>query len=133
MQFNRFRALAGAAVVTSAMTAAEAQPVFDQDGPFGLGEDTGPPATCETIGTWIDRVPDYDGRISMAMKGQLVESHWDGTLAYLIMCPAEGVQVMCVTYHPEEVNGETILLAGGYNRYGETQVVLDPCLVFPAE
>ena len=132
MRLKTVPALACALALISSAAITEAEPVFDQDGPFGLGEDTGPPATCETIGTWIDRVPDYDGRISMAMEGTLVESHWDGALAYLIMCPPEGVQVMCVTYQPEEVNGETILIAGGYNRAGDRQIVLDPCLVFPA-
>ena len=133
MQFKTFQALAGALALLAGAAASAAEPVFEQDGPFRMGEDTGPPATCETIGNWIDRVPDYEGRISMAMKGALVESHWDGALAYLIMCPPEGVQVMCVTYQPEDVTGETILIAGGYNRSGDRQIVLDPCLVFPAE
>ncbi|SFD25273.1 hypothetical protein [Tropicimonas isoalkanivorans] len=113
--------------------AADTIPDFDEDGPFREGEGFGNPATCDTIGDWIDRVPEYDGRISMTITGEIVESHWDGALAYLIMCEPEEVQVMCITYSPAEVNGETIMFAGGYNRSGERQVVLDPCLVFPNE
>ncbi len=56
-----------------------------------------------------------------------------GALAYLIMCPSEGVQVMCITYQAEEVTGEIVRFAGGYQRAGEKQVVLDPCLVYSVE
>lgn len=104
---------------------------FDNEGPFREGEGFGTPATCETMADWIDRVPDYSGRISMTITGEIVESHWDGALAYLIMCEPEDIQVMCVTYYPAEVNGETIMFAGGYNRAGESQIALDPCLVYP--
>ncbi len=110
-----------------------AEPIFEDDGPFRPGEGFGAPATCNTIGGWLDRVPDYEGRISMIIDGAVEESHWDGALAYLIMCEPGGVQVMCVTYHPREASDETIRFAGGYNRAGENQVVLDPCLVYPAE
>ena len=115
-------------------TAAAAQePVFDEDGPFRRGEDIGPPASCDTMADWIDRAPDYDGRISMAIDGVITESHWDGALAYVIMCDPDQVQVMCVTYYPQEVTGDVVRFAGGYNRHAERQVVLDPCLVFPAD
>jgi hypothetical protein len=50
--------------------------------------------TYETIDDWIDRVPDYDGHITMVIKGAIEESHWDGVLAYLIVCKPEGIQVM---------------------------------------
>ena len=115
-----------------AAVAAE-EPVFDEDGPFRQGEGFGTPVTCKTMADWIDRAPDYSGRISMVIDGEIVESHWDGALAYLIMCEPEDIQVMCVTYYPQEVTGETIRFAGGYNRNGERQIILDPCLVFPAD
>lgn len=117
----------------SSSIAAEVIPHFDEEGPFREGEGVGNPATCETIAEWIDRVPDYNGRISMTITGEIVESHWTGELAYLIMCEPESIQVMCVTYYPEEVDGETIIFAGGYQRHGEKQIVLDPCLTSPAE
>ena len=58
-----------------------AEPVFDEDGPFGPGEAVGSPATCETMPDRIERAPDYDGRISMAIEGTIVSSEWDGALA----------------------------------------------------
>lgn len=112
---------------------ASAEPVFDDKGPFRPGEGFGTAATCETLPDWIERAPDYEGRISMVIEGSIVESHWDGALAYLIMCQPEQVQVMCVTYQPKEVTGEPILLAGGYSRVDERKVILDPCLTFPID
>ncbi len=92
------------------------------------------PATCQTLGDWIERVPDYDGRISMSIKGALQESNWDGALAYLIICAPDEVQVMCVTYYPFEGDpNDTVLLAGGYTRVGEKRIMLDPCLAYDAE
>jgi len=108
-------------------------PHFPEEGPFRQGEGFGTPATCDTIGDWIDRVPAYDGRISMVISGTLQDSHWDGALAYLIMCEPEDVQVMCVTYHESEVDGQTVLLAGGFNRLDDRRIVLDPCLAYPGE
>ncbi|MHA6687254.1 hypothetical protein [Mesorhizobium sp. A556] len=114
-------------------TLAIAQPVFEEDGPFRSGEGFGTTATCETIGDWIDRVPDYDGRITMVIKGSIEESHWDGALAYLIMCKPEGIQIMCVTYAQRKASREIVLFAGGYSRVGERQIMLDPCLIYPVD
>ena len=110
-----------------------AQPGFDPMGPFTMGEAMPDhPATCETIGQWIDRAPDYQGRISMAIQGALVETHWDGALAYLIICDPKDVQVMCVTYEPAAPDPDRqVLLAGGFIRVGERQIMLDPCLISP--
>ena len=124
-------ALLGVLVLPGALLAED--PAFDPDGPFRPGEGFGTPATCATLPLWIDRAPEVAGRISMTVDGVLSEAHWDGALAYLILCEPEEVQVMCVTYHPREVDGETIRIAGGYQRVGDRQVILDPCLVFPAE
>ena len=75
-----------AIVLYASCTFGIAQPVFEQDGPFREAEGFGTPATCQTIDDWINRVPDYDGRITMVIKGAIEESHWDGALAYLVMC-----------------------------------------------
>lgn len=123
-----------ATTVTSTILAApeaRADPVFDEQGPFRPGEGFGIPATCATMPDWIDRAPDYHGRISMVIEGPIAESHWDGALAYLIMCQPDEVQVMCVTYYRKDAGDEPVQFAGGYNRVGESQIVLDPCLVYP--
>ena len=112
---------------------AAADPIFEEDGPFRQGEGFGTPATCETIRDWIDRVLDYDGRISMVINGPIRESHWDGALAYLIMCDPGGIEVMCVTYTEQDVTGEPVQFAGGYNRVDERRIMLDPCLTYPVE
>ncbi|KAB2756840.1 hypothetical protein ACRRRS_20940 [Brucella anthropi] len=122
-----------AIVLYASCTFGIAQPVFEQDGPFREAEGFGTPATCQTIDDWINRVPDYDGRITMVIKGAIEESHWDGALAYLVMCKPEGIQVMCVTYAEREASPKSVLFAGGYSRVGERQIVLDPCLVYPLD
>tara|TARA_R100000789_G_scaffold7097_3_gene11427 strand:+ start:847 stop:1269 length:423 start_codon:yes stop_codon:yes gene_type:complete len=107
--------------------------LYPEEGPFRPGEGFGTPATCETMPDWIDRAPEVNGRVSMVIEGPIVESHWDGALAYLIMCQPEQVQVMCVTYYPEDVTGEPVQFAGGYNRAGERQIILDPCLTYSVD
>lgn len=109
-----------------------AEPAVDPAGPFVLGEAfPDHPATCDTLPDWADRAPDYDGRISMAIRGELQSSAFDGVLAVLVMCPAEQVQVVCVTYQPHDVvAGREIMLAGGFAGSGDGQVILDPCLAY---
>lgn len=108
----------------------QADPCCDPDSPFREGEgwaDT--PATCETIARWAARAPETDARITMVMEGRLAEVHWDGALAYLILCEAAGAQVMCVTYETNGLEpGDAAVVAGGYQRAGPRQVILDPCL-----
>lgn len=113
---------------------ASAQVCCDPESPFGLGEAFPEiPATCETIGGWIDRAPEIDARITMTIVGPVTEVHWDGSLAYLLMCEQTSVQVMCVTYSTNDLEpGDVVLLAGGYSRVGEKQVLLDPCLPYDA-
>ncbi|WP_246233307.1 hypothetical protein [Aurantimonas aggregata] len=117
--------LGGAGQIASAQ-----EPVIDPASPYRLAEGMAEePATCENLAYWLDRAPDYDGRISMTVVGPLRESHWDGALAYLIMCEPGGAQVMCVTYAPREVDpNKSVLLAGGYQRIDKDKVMLDPCL-----
>ena len=113
-------------------TLALAQPVIEPGSPFVIGElfpDT--PATCDTLPDWIDHVPDYDGRISMAIRGRLIESDWDGALAWLVMCPTDRVQVICATYEPlDPLPDRDITLAGGVAGWGEGKLLLDPCLPY---
>ncbi len=124
----RASTLAAALAVSSA--AAQAQDCCDPAGPFRKGEAyADEPATCETIGDWIDRVPDYDGRLTMSVRGALSAVETDGTLAYLIMCDAPGVRVLCVTYSTNGMQpGDVVLFGGGYAPVDESRVMLDPCL-----
>ena len=92
----------------------------DPSGPFRPGEAYAEqPATCETIGRWIERAPDVDRRITMTIHGALAAVESDGVLAYLIMCPEPGVQVMCVAYQTNGMQpGDVVTFAGGYARVG---------------
>ncbi|MBO0663508.1 hypothetical protein LQ948_12765 [Jiella sp. MQZ9-1] len=107
-------------------------PVIDPAGPFRLGEGfADEPATCASLPAWIEKAPDYDGRISMTITGPLRESHWDGALAYLVMCDPKGVEVTCVTYAPHVIDpAKSVMLAGGYRHVGARRVILDPCLAY---
>lgn len=117
-----------------AVAPAFAEPRIDPASPFRLGEGMPlEPATCRTLPDWADKAPDYDGRISLAIQGRLEESQWDGAPAYLLMCPADGLQVMCITYYPETPDpNRQVVLAGGYIRAEEKLIILDPCLSSPA-
>lgn len=109
---------------------ASAQECCDPAGPFRTGEAyADEPATCGTVAGWIDRAPAYDGRITMSIRGALSAVETDGTLAYLVMCEAPGVRVLCVTYSTNGMQpGDVVLFGGGYSRVYETRVMLDPCL-----
>lgn len=126
---NLTRAAVVAALVC-ASAPAFAEQCCDPASPFRIAEgypDT--PATCETAPHWIENAPDLDRRVSFAIAGEIVDIQWDGALAYLVMCDEAAVQVMCVTYSRDDREiGETVLIAGGYSRVGERQIMLDPCL-----
>ena len=69
---RRSRLILPTAFALIATSAIATTPEFDPEGPFRQGEGFGPPATCATLPDWIDRVPDYDGRISMTVTGRIV-------------------------------------------------------------
>lgn len=125
--------LAVVAALLAATPATSAEAWKAPDSPFMPGEAYAEvPATCETVADWIDKAPETDSRVTMSVLGDLVAVEWDGALAYLVMCPESGVQIMCVTYSKDGRNvGDTVLFAGGYNRVGERQIMLDPCLASP--
>lgn len=124
----RASTLAAALAVSSA--AARAQDCCDPAGPFRTGEAAADePATCDTIGYWMERVPAYDGRLTVSIQGVLSAVETDGTLAYLVMCEAPGVRVMCVTYSTNGMQpGDFVAFGGGYAPVDETRMMLDPCL-----
>jgi hypothetical protein len=108
----------------------QASDCCDPESPFREGEGyADQPATCENIAYWADKAPDTNDRISLAIKGKLSSVASTGALAYLVMCDAPGLQVLCVTYETNGMRaGEEVTFAGGYERRGEKRVVMDPCL-----
>jgi hypothetical protein len=101
----------------------------DPNSPFREGEGwADEPATCENIAYWAERAPTTNARISLAIKGKLsaVDA---GVLAYLVMCDAPGMQVVCVTYETNGMRpGDVVAFGGGYERSGPKRVIIDPCL-----
>jgi hypothetical protein len=105
----------------------------DSKSPFRLGEgyaDT--PATCETLSHWAERAPKTDARVSMVIRGKLSDVGATEALAYLEMCDAKGLRVVCVTYKTNGMRmGDVVTFAGGYDRRSKEWVMLDPCLASP--
>lgn len=128
--WNVLKPFAAVALLFLSTGAGAAQEWKRPDSPFMIGEAYPEvAATCETINYWINHSPEIGGRISFAIEGQLVAAEWDGALAYLVMCEAPNVQVMCVTYSKDGRDvGDTVLFGGGYARVGDHQIMLDPCL-----
>ncbi|QIG50462.1 hypothetical protein G5V57_23680 [Nordella sp. HKS 07] len=89
-----------AALLSGVPDAISTEPWQGRDSPFVLGEvlPETTPATCASVKHWAAEAPQVDDRVSFAIVGRLVSAEWDGTLAYLIMCPESDIQVMCVTY-----------------------------------
>ncbi len=102
----------------------------DPNSPFREGEGRADrDATCENIAYWADRAPTTTDRISLTIKGKLAAVQWDGVLAYLVMCDARGMQVMCVTYQTNGMRaGDLVSMRGGYERRDAKRIVMDPCL-----
>lgn len=117
-------------IAAFAPCAATAQDPFGPLAPFREGEALATrAATCATLPDWIDHVPETTDRISLTVRGRLSLVDHDGTLAYLIMCEPEDVQVLCITYETGgRVPGDGAVIAGGYIRADERRVILDPCL-----
>ena len=113
--------------------AGAAQDPFGPLGPFRAGEAMADrAATCATLPDWIDHAPDSGDRISLTVRGRLSAVDRDDALAYLVLCAAEDVQVLCVTYETGDFQpGDGAVMAGGYIRAGDRQVMLDPCLAMP--
>lgn len=117
-------------VLILASTGLGATGCCDPNSPFREGEGWAQkPATCENIAYWAERAPKTNARISLAIKGKLSAVDWNGVLAYLVMCDAPGIRVICVTYQTNGMRaGEVVLFGGGYERRGAGQIVMDPCL-----
>lgn len=127
-------AFAATVATVSASMNAWSSECCDPTSPFVLGEAFPEnPASCETANRWIEEAPEIDARISFTIAGALSEVHSDGALAYLIMCEPDNVQVICVTYSTNDLErGDVVLLAGGYSRIGDQEIMLDPCLPYEA-
>ncbi len=119
-------------LIWPAPLSAEDAACCDPMGPFSAAETSARhPATCETIGAWIDRAPDGAERINLTISGVLSFVGRDDALAYLVMCPPDGVQILCVAYQTNGMQiGDTVVFGGGFSRAGPDRIILDPCLAY---
>lgn len=118
------------ALVLLAPAAMSASDCCDPESPFREGEGYAETAaTCENIAQWADRAPKTDERFSLYIKGKLSAVHWTGVIAYIIMCDENVMEVVCVTYETNDLRaGDVVSFAGGFQRRGERQIFMDPCL-----
>jgi hypothetical protein len=128
--FSTFVAVVVVFLLIFASTELGATKCCDPKSPFREGEGwADKAASCENIAYWADRAPATNSRISLAIKGKLSAVHWNGVLAYLVMCDAGALQVTCVTYETNGMRaGDVVAFGGGYERRGAKQIVMDPCL-----
>jgi len=88
-------------------------------------------ARCHEIKDAIRDVPTPEGldRIDFSAVGALSLVHTDGVLAYMGICSEPDAKVLCITYSTNGLKvGDTVIVAGSYNRVASNYVVLDPCL-----
>ncbi len=119
-------------LIWPAPLSAEDAACCDPMGPFSAAETSARhPATCETIGAWIDRAPDGAERINLTISGILSFVGRDDALAHLVMCPPDGVQILCVAYQTNGMQiGDAVVFGGGFSRAGPDRIILDPCLAY---
>ncbi len=65
----------------------------------------------------------------MHVRGTLSGVQTDGTLAYLEMCEARALRVVCVTYQANGMKeGDVVSFGGGLASISDDWIKLDPCL-----
>ena len=80
--------------------------------------------------TTLDR--DDEALVTIEVEGALRQVHFDGVLAYLVMCAAPDPQVLCVTYATGGRKvGDRAAVTGAFTQRGPDHVLLDPCLPSP--
>jgi hypothetical protein len=110
---------AGAALLAPATTWAQPEPSFR--------------ASCAELRAAIAKLGRVDDAlVTIQVEGALTRAHFDGALAYLVLCEAPHPQVLCVTYSTGgRKAGDRVAVVGAFQPRGPDHVMLDPCL--PAE
>ena len=120
--------VSGAGLVVASLLAAGANGALAQPDPSFR-------STCAELRAAIEKLG-HDGEqlVTIQVVGALTSVHFDGTLAYMVMCSPPDPQVMCVTYGTSgRKAGEVVVFSGGYSRRGPDHVLLDPCLHSPPD
>ena len=92
-------------------------------------------ATCGGLRAAIAKLGhDGEALVTIEVEGALRGVHFDGALAYLLLCAAPDPQVLCVTYATGGRNvGDRATVTGAFSQRGPDHVLLDPCLPSPPQ
>ena len=90
-------------------------------------------ASCASLRTGLEKLnPPESELVTIDVVGKLVNSHFDGAIAYLALCEAPDPEVLCITYSTGDLKpGDMVMVSGGYGRPDADHVILDPCLPYP--
>lgn len=90
-------------------------------------------ASCASLRTGLEKLNPPDSElVTIDVVGKLVNSHFDGAIAYLALCEAPDPEVLCITYSIGDLKpGDMVMVSGGYGRPDADHVILDPCLPYP--
>ena len=90
-------------------------------------------ASCGELRAAIAKLDrDDEALVTIEVEGALRQVHFDGVLAYLVVCAAPDPQVLCVTYSTGNRKvGDRATVTGAFTQRGPDHVLLDPCLPSP--
>jgi len=90
-------------------------------------------ASCASLRTGLEKLNPPDSElVTIDVVGKLVNSHFDGAIAYLALCETPDPEVLCITYSTGDLKpGDMVMVSGGYARPDADHVILDPCLPYP--
>jgi hypothetical protein len=78
--------------------------------------------------------PDAEALVTIEVEGVLRGVHFDGALAYLLLCAAPDPQVLSVTYATGgRKAGDRTTVTGAFSQRDADHILLDPCLASPPE
>ena len=76
--------------------------------------------------------PDAETLVTIEVEGALRGVHFDGALAYLLLCAAPDPQLLCVTYATGGRKvGDRATVTGAFSQRDADHILLDPCLASP--
>ena len=90
-------------------------------------------APCGALRAAIAKLDRSDeGLITIQVEGVARRVHFDGALAYFLLCTPPDPQVLCVTYGTgDRKAGDKVIVTGTFTQRDPDFVLLDPCLPDP--
>lgn len=90
-------------------------------------------APCATLRSAIAKLDrTREGLITIQVEGVARRVHFDGALAYFLLCAPPDPQVLCITYGTGgRKAGDKVTVTGTFTQRDPDFVLLDPCLPNP--